>query len=67
MELDVRPADENAFRNKLGIGTAPADKGIATDTQNPPRAERERELWRYLALALLLVLMIENLLADRGR
>ena len=66
-EVDVRVCSETAFRDALGVGAAPPDSLAAPgDGSVPPGRERRNELWRILAAALLGIIFIENILADRG-
>jgi len=53
----------------LGIGPAPADLVDAGggDAGQPAKRVRENEIWVYLASGLLMVMFLENALADRGR
>ncbi|OGV81804.1 MAG: hypothetical protein A3K18_08600 [Lentisphaerae bacterium RIFOXYA12_64_32] len=68
-EMDVSTSEEPAFRNVLGIGPAPADLVDAGggDAGQPAKRVRENEIWVYLASGLLMVMFLENALADRGR
>lgn len=67
-ETDTRSLPEVEFRERLGIGPAPADDPLKEEDEDGPEGRaREDEIWPYLALALLLALMLENALADRGR
>ncbi len=66
-EADPRPCDEATFRARLGLPQAePDEPEPIPEKARPPKSKRERELWIYLAAALLIGLYIENLLADRG-
>lgn len=64
-ESRIDTVPEAEFRQRLGIGAPPLDSAFA-DEELPARRERRRELWPWLALALLLLLIGENLLAERA-
>ena len=67
-EMDIRCLPEEEFRERLGIGAGPdGDLGEDDQEEGPEGQAREDEIWPYLALALLVALMLENILADRGR
>ena len=59
--------DEETFRARLGIGAAPAPMETEPETPPPAGSERKSEIWPWLALALLGLLLAENLLADGGK
>jgi len=63
-EIDVTRCDETAFRAGLGIGPTP-DKAAWSEEDLPKGRERRNEIWRWLALALLVILLCETSLADR--
>jgi hypothetical protein len=70
LEMDVSVSDEPAFRNALGIGPAPDsdwDDAVAADAGLPVKRVRQNEVWAYLASGLLVVMFLENALADRGK
>lgn len=54
------------FSKEYGLATAQAARA-ATDLQLPETRLRDTEIWTWLALALLVVAISENLLADRLR
>ena len=59
---------EADFRAALGIGPAPEDEhASAGEDTLPPTRERRHEYWRWLALALAGVLLLEGLLSDVPR
>jgi hypothetical protein len=64
-ESRIDPVSEAEFRQRLGIGPAPLDSAFA-DAELPAKRERRNELWPWLALALLVLLIGENLLAERA-
>ena len=67
-DSDFRAAEVGVFRERLGVGPPPADNDTELNNdQAPPGRARENEIWPYLAGALLLVLFLENTIADRGR
>jgi hypothetical protein len=67
-EIDVTPCTEAAFRRALALPPAPESAAAGPATAGlPPGRERKNELWRWLAVALLGVLLLENVVADRSR
>jgi hypothetical protein len=66
LESRVERCPEADFRAALGIGPAPEDDG-SDDSALPPGRERRQEWWRWLALGLVLVLVIEGLIGDWPR
>jgi hypothetical protein len=67
-EVRVERCSESEFRRALGIGLAPADeRTVAEDSSLPPTRERHHEWWRWLALGLAVVLLLEGLLSDVPR
>ncbi|MFM1550326.1 MAG: BatA domain-containing protein [Lentisphaeria bacterium] len=64
-ETDPAPLDEAAFRDRLGIGPAPA-AALAPAAPELAATAEPGEIWRYLAIFLLLMLTLESCLADRG-
>lgn len=65
-EMDMSRCDETTFRTRLGIGPKP-DRSAWSEEGLPAGRERPRELWPWLALVLLVLLVCETFLADRGR
>jgi hypothetical protein len=65
-ETRVERCPEADFRAALGIGPAP-DSEAGDDGSLPPGRERRHEWWRWLALALALVLVVEGLISDWPR
>jgi hypothetical protein len=66
-EIDIATCDEAAFRSALAL---PPPVGPDTDEQTaglPEGRERKNEIWRWLAVALIAALLVENIIADRGR
>jgi hypothetical protein len=67
-EVRVERCSEADFRAALGIGPAPEDERQAADEGTlPPSRERRHEWWRWLAVALAGVLLLEGLLSDVPR
>jgi len=64
-ESRIDSVSEAEFRQRLGIGPPPLDSAFA-DAELPAKRERRNELWPWLALALLALLIGENLLAERA-
>jgi hypothetical protein len=64
-ESRIATVSEAEFRQRLGIGPAPPDSAFSDD-ELPAKRERRNELWPWLALALLALLIVENLLAERA-
>jgi len=64
-ETDPAGADEEAFRDRLGLPAAVREPVAAEFGPLPRRRMRRRELWRFLALGLLVLSMLENLMAER--
>jgi hypothetical protein len=68
LEVRVERCPEAEFRAALGIGPAPPDeRHAAEDDLLPPARERRHEGWRWLAVALAGVLLLEGLLSDVPR
>jgi hypothetical protein len=68
LEMRVERCSELDFRAALGIGPAPEDeRDAAAESTLPPSRERRREWWRWLAVALAGVLLLEGLLNDLPR
>lgn len=67
-EVLIERCTEPDFRAALGIGPAPEDERTAADEEMlPPTRERRREWWRWLAVGLAGVLLLEGLLSDVPR
>jgi|GEM_PF-1570517 len=66
LESRVERCPEADLRAALGIGPAPQDQGEDEGTL-PPGRERRHEWWRWVALSLALVLVIEGLISDWPR
>ncbi len=66
-ESDIRTAEERIFREGLGVGAAPGEDDLAYEdlTEPPPGSERRSEIWPWLVLALLGLMVVENFLSDR--
>ncbi len=68
LEVRVERCPEPDFRAALGIGPAPEDeRDAAGEDALPPTRERHDEWWRWLALALAGVLLLEGTLSDVPR
>ena len=64
-EMDVDVADEAAVRRALAL---PDEKSATPPPENaglPKFRERQNEIWPWLVLALLALLLLENRLADQ--
>lgn len=66
-ETQIEPCTEAEFRAALGIGPAPEDESVTDPDVLPAGRERRREWWRWLALALAGVLLLECLASDWPR
>ncbi len=64
-EFDPHACDRDGLAARLGLG-APPSRGDTLDDLAPPGRARDEELWRYVAAALLVCLLVEGFLADRG-
>ena len=63
-ECRIETVSEDEFRRRLGIGPPPLDSAFGNDDL-PARRERRGEFWKWLALGLLGLLVLENMLAER--
>ncbi|MCK5804869.1 MAG: BatA and WFA domain-containing protein [Lentisphaeria bacterium] len=63
-ESRVENCSEADFRKALGIGSPPTDTAEIAADQRPAGRRRPNELWLWLALALLALLMVEHSVAD---
>ena len=64
-ECRIATVSEAEFRTRLGIGPAPVTSAF-DDDELPAKRERRGEFWKWLALGLLGLLIVENLLAERA-
>ncbi|MFC7337769.1 BatA domain-containing protein [Haloferula chungangensis] len=64
-EMNPEIASAAAFRKSLGIPEAVPQSPAEPVPGKSAKAEQNHELWPWLLLALLLVLIVENTLADR--
>ena len=64
-ESRIGTVAEAVFRERLGIGLAPANSAF-DDRELPTQRERRGEFWPWLALGLLVLLIGENFLAERA-
>ena len=65
-EADPAACTEEAFRERLGIGSGPLPaEELARDAPPPTRSAKKGEAWPWFVLALLMLLLVENALADR--
>jgi hypothetical protein len=63
-ECSIATVSEDVFRKRLGIGPPPAVSAF-DDDELPAHRERRGEFWKWLALGLLGLLVLENLLAEK--
>ena len=65
-EAEPAACTEETFRERLGIGAGPLPvEELARDAPPPTKSAKEGELWPWLVLALVVVLLVEGALADR--
>ena len=64
-EMNPEVASLSAIRKSLGIPKSVPPADSAPEKKLPKMAEQAREIWPWFLLALLLLLVIENTLADR--
>ena len=63
--MNPEVASLSAIRKSLGIPKSVPPADSAPEKKLPKMAEQAREIWPWFLLALLLLLVIENTLADR--
>ena len=67
-ESDIEATSESKFRDTLDLGAAPEGEIFQqVDKSKPKTARRDDEIWLYLILGVLAMVVIENILADRGK
>ena len=67
LESDITLISPSSFRAKLHLGKVPEEDNLSGyDSEIPPTAHRDGEIWLYLILGILAIAAFENLLADRG-
>ena len=64
-EMDVAVTDEAAVRRALALPEEKSTASLAENAGLPKFRERQNEVWPWLVLALLALLLLENRLADR--
>jgi hypothetical protein len=64
-EMDVTVADEAFARRALGLPDEKAPVPVGEDLRLPKFRERQNEIWPWIALALLALLIFETVLSDQ--
>jgi hypothetical protein len=64
-EMDVTVADEAYARRALGLPDENTSIPVGENLRLPKFRERQKEIWPWIALALLALLIFETILADR--
>jgi hypothetical protein len=64
-EMDVTVADEAYARRALGLPDENASAPVGENLRLPKFRERQNEIWPWIALTLLALLIFETILADR--
>ena len=64
-EMDVAVADEAFARRALGLPDEETPVAVEDNIRLPRSRERQNEIWPWIALALLALLIYENIIADQ--
>ena len=64
-EMDVTVADEAFARRALGLPDKEVAVAVEENIRLPRSRERQNEIWPWIALALLALLIYENIIADQ--
>jgi hypothetical protein len=68
LESNPQVLTEADFLNRLGVPRGSEENKIqAANLYRPPRSEHENEIWIYLAIGLLILMLMEHYLAERRR